>query len=89
MRHHTTVTASRHTLTAIPLVRWIFERNGNAITCEIDMNDEHTCEVAVIPHWDAASSVVEHFDGPMGAMERHAELAVALLEEGWTVTDRV
>jgi len=88
MRHHRPSPVHR-TPTAIPLVRWIFERNGNAITCEIDMNEKHTCDVAVIPHWDAAASVVEHFDGPMGAMERHAELAVALLEEGWTVTDRV
>ncbi len=88
MRHSTTSTASAHS-TPISLIRWIFERNGNAITCEIDMSDRHTCDVAVIPHWDSAAAIIEHFDGPMGAMERHAELAVALLEEGWTVTDRV
>jgi hypothetical protein len=73
----------------VPIVRWIFERNGNAITCEIDMNQGQTCDVALIPHWDAAASVIERFDGPMRAIERHAELAVALLEEGWTVTDRM
>ena len=73
----------------VPIVRWIFERNGDAITCEIDMNNGRTCDVALIPHWDAAASVVERFDGPMRAIERHAELAVALLDEGWTVTDRV
>jgi hypothetical protein len=84
MRHSTTSTRTAH---AVPLLRWIFERNGNAITCEIEMNDG-TCDVAVIPHWDSSAGVVEHFDGPMGAMERHAELAVALLDEGWTVTDR-
>jgi hypothetical protein len=89
MRHYTVSTGIRPASTTIPLVRWIFERKGDAITCEIDMNEEHTCDVAVIPHWNAASSVVEHFNGPMGAMERHAELAMALREEGWTLTDRV
>jgi len=73
----------------VPIVRWIFERNGNAITCEIDMKEGRTCDVALIPHWDAAASVVERFDGPRRAIERHAELAVALLDDGWTVTDRV
>ena len=71
------------------MVRWIFERNGSAITCEIEMTAERRCDVAIIPHWDAAASIVERFDGPMSAMARHAMLAKALLEDGWTVADRV
>ena len=70
----------------VPLVRWIFERRGNAITCEVDMRETHACDVSVIPHWNAASAFVEHFDGPVHAMERHAELAQELRNAGWVVT---
>ena len=70
----------------VPLVRWIFERRGNAITCEVDMNETQTCDVSVIPHWDFASAFVEHFDGPIQAMERHAEVAQELRDAGWVVT---
>ena len=70
----------------VPLVRWIFERRGNAITCEVDMNETHTCNVSVIPHWNFESAFVEHFDGPVHAMERHAEVAQELRDAGWVVT---
>jgi hypothetical protein len=70
----------------IPLVRWILERRGNAITCEVDMNATHACNVSVIPHWNAASAFVEHFDGPVQAMERHAEVTQELRNAGWVVT---
>ena len=84
----------RHYIDSIPiepapvvhLLRWIFERRGNAITCEVDMNATHSCDVSVIPHWNATSAVVEHFNGPVQAMERHAELAQELRDAGWVVT---
>jgi len=71
-----------------PLLRWILERNGSATTCEIGINEQHRCDVAVVPHWDVDSSFIEQFDGPMRAMKRHAELAAALRADGWRVTDR-
>jgi hypothetical protein len=85
MRHYID-SLSSESVTVVPLVRWIFERRGSAITCEVDLNAAHTCDVAVIPHWNAASAVVEHFDGPIQAMERHAELAQELRNAGWVVT---
>jgi hypothetical protein len=70
----------------VPLVRWVFEQQGNAITCEVDMEKTHAYDVSVIPHWNAAAALVEHFDGPVQAMERHAALAQELRDAGWVVT---
>jgi hypothetical protein len=86
---HTKPSPFSHTPAAIPVLRWVFERHGIAITCGVDMNEANRCDVSVIPHWDLASCAVEHFDSPMAAIARHAELSLALREEGWVVTDRV
>jgi hypothetical protein len=85
MRHYIDSIQSEPT-PVVPLVRWIFERPGNAITCEVDMTETHTCNVSVIPHWNSASAFVEHFDGPVQAMEHHAEVAQELRNAGWVVT---
>lgn len=85
MRHHID-SIPTEPAPVVPLVPWIFERRGNAITCEVDMNETHTCNVSVIIHWKFASAFVEHFDGPVQAMERHAEDAQELRSAGWIVT---
>lgn len=84
MRDHKQSVRSAETA---PLLRWVFERRGSTITCEVDVNDARACEVCLIPHWDVASSVVERFDGPMSALERHAELSRELRAAGWIVAE--
>ncbi len=72
-----------------PILRWVFERDRNAITCELDVRANHTFEVCVVPHWDVSQTVIERFDVPTTAMLRHAEIASELRESGWVLTDHV
>jgi hypothetical protein len=72
-----------------PVVRWLFLRGGNALTCEVDVRANGSYDVFVMPHWDISSVVTEHFDAPTGALLRHAELARCLRENGWVLTDHV
>jgi hypothetical protein len=76
------------TRTATPILRWTFQRNAATLTCEIDAAAGKGFDVCVVPHWDVKSSVIEHFDAPMTALERHANIALQLREAGWAVTDR-
>ena len=83
-------TTSKRFLTsgaARPMLRWVFIRNGRMLTCELDARARHTFDVSLIPHWNISASVVERFGNAVAAMERHAALAGALRDAGWTVVD--
>jgi hypothetical protein len=84
---------SRHSITPSlqpePVLRWIFQRDSQAITCELDVRPNRLYEVCVVPHWDVESAIVEQFDGPTAAMLRHAEIARALRESKWVLTDHL
>ena len=71
--------------TPVPMVRWIFQRGGHLLTCEVDARSRHTFDVSVVPHWDVSSAVVERFDHAVTAMERHAAIAQSLRSHGWQV----
>ena len=43
--------------------------------------------LSLIPHWNVSASVVERFGNAVISMERHAALARALRDAGWTVVD--
>ena len=70
------------------MLRWTFERNDAALTCELDANAPGNYEVSVVPHWDVSAAAIERFDGAVTAFERHAELARYLRENGWQLTSR-
>jgi hypothetical protein len=72
---------------AKPVIRWIFRRNSSALTCAVDLGRDRKYDVCLVPHWDKASTLVEHFDAPGLALLRHAELAQCLRDEGWVLTD--
>jgi hypothetical protein len=66
-----------------PILQWVFHRNLEAITCELDIASDRSYRVAIVPHWDAVAAVVERIDAPRQALLRHAELAAYLRENGW------
>ncbi|HYU77717.1 MAG TPA: hypothetical protein VEK56_01950 [Vicinamibacterales bacterium] len=68
------------------VLRWVFQRDANAITCKLDMNSDRSFEMHIVPHWDVPASVIEHFESPADALLRHAEVARLLRENGWNVT---
>jgi hypothetical protein len=72
-----------------PMIRSVFQRKANAITCELARRGPHSFELYVVPHWAPASAVIERFDIPEVALARHAQMAQCLRENGWMVIDRV
>jgi hypothetical protein len=65
------------------LLRWVFLRGAQGLTCEIRVCGTQTYDVCVVPHWDVASSVVETFNRPAAALRRHAEIAWYFQQAGW------
>jgi hypothetical protein len=71
----------------VRMVRWVFQRGENALTCEVD-HSQSTYDVCVVPHWDVSAAVVEEIDSPTDALQRHAEIVQYLRETGWSLTSR-
>ena len=63
-----------------PMLLWVLQCGANAITCEVDARDDQSYEVCVVPHWDPSATVIERFQTPMLAVERHADIARRLRE---------
>ena len=72
-----------------PMLLWVLQSGANAITCELDARDDQSYEVCVVPHWDPSATVIERFQTPMLAVERHADIARRLRDNGWIVIDHV
>jgi hypothetical protein len=66
-----------------PVLRWTFQKNSDAITCEVDVHASGACEVRTVPQWNPALAIVEGFDCPVEALQRHAEVAARLRDLGW------
>lgn len=66
------------------VLRWVFRRGKQAITCEIDATRGGGCEVCLVPHWNVSASLVESFHTVHEGFQRHAEVARRLRETGWS-----
>jgi predicted membrane-bound spermidine synthase len=69
------------------MVRWVFRRDGRAITCEVNAHGTQAYDVVLIPHWDPSAAVIERFNRPFRALERLASIAQRLRDDGWVVVD--
>jgi len=67
----------------VSLLKWVFYRKEQMLTCEISVNGADSYDVCVVLHWDAGSSVIESFDHAEAAIQRHEELAWYFREAGW------
>jgi hypothetical protein len=79
----------RDTPAPAPMLRWVLQRNEQAITCELDARGTRSYEVCIVPHWNLSAAVIERFDAPTPALLRHAEVSRRLGESGWKVVDHV
>jgi hypothetical protein len=72
------------------LVQWVLRRGNEQVTCQVDVrrNGKTTYEVAVVPHHAIETSTVEATPSSVAALQRHAELALWLREQGWSVARR-
>lgn len=74
---------------SVCLLRWTFQKDGRSITCQVEGNrSASSYDVCVVPHWDIASAVVEGAQTPIGAFQRHAEIAMRLRATGWSLARR-
>jgi hypothetical protein len=64
------------------VLRWLFRQRDRVLTCGISIADA-AFEVVTLPHWDIAHGSMERFTSAREALERHAEIASALREDGW------
>lgn len=71
------------------MLRWVFTRKFAVLTCELDANDTGGYDVCLVPHWDVSAAAIERFDAATSALERHAELARYLRDDGWKLATRV
>jgi hypothetical protein len=77
------------TLDAARLVSWIFQRNGHALTCQVDAGaTPSSYDVCIVPHWDVAAAAIETVKSPVKALRLHAEIVKQLQEAGWLLTHR-
>lgn len=74
---------------ARPVLLWVFRKDQDAITCEVEINAAGTCEVRTVPQWDPSLAVVEPFERAGDALQRHAEVAGRLRDLGWGAADHV
>ena len=66
------------------ILRWVFHRGADALTCAVEAGGRRSSyDVCILPHWNLSEATVEHFDAPVSALRRHAEIASRLRESGW------
>jgi hypothetical protein len=67
------------------MLRWLFTKGHRVLTCEVRIDQRGTFEVSVLPWWNVSQAIVEGYSGATDAMRRHAEIAAAFGQAGWTV----
>jgi hypothetical protein len=68
------------------LLRWIYARRGERLTCELALDDTSLqYDLRTRPGYSPGSIRVEKFADVIQALERHGNLETSLLDEGWTL----
>ena len=68
------------------LLRWVFQRGNNRITCRVDQRlEDRTFTLTLLPHSRTGIGVAETFNSVWSAFQRHATIASELRRTGWTL----
>ena len=68
------------------IVRWIFQRGNELLTCRVDQeSDRSSYTLSLVPNSNVDAAVVEMFESGIVALQRHAGMAAQLRELGWTL----
>ena len=70
------------------VVRWVLSTGRASVACEVEMNPDASFDLRVVPSWRTGATLVERFSTAVPAIKKHAQVAGALRDLGWTVTDR-
>jgi hypothetical protein len=67
------------------LLRWIFQRGHQRLTCRVDQQPGTGFTLSLVPHAPAALGIAETFTTAWSAFQRHAMIASELRGAGWTL----
>jgi hypothetical protein len=67
------------------LLRWIFQRGNQRLTCRIDQRPETGFTLSLVPHSPRSIGIAETFTSAWSALQRHAMIATELRGAGWTL----
>jgi hypothetical protein len=67
------------------LLRWIFQRGNERLTCRVDQQPGTGFTLSLVPHTTAALGIAETFTSAWSAFRRHAMIASELRGAGWTL----
>lgn len=88
MRTHTSARSCAKAET-VCLIRWVLQRGGEILTCQVDAHVHRAAyDVSIVPHWDVNAASIEVLATPGRAFQRHAEIAMRLRDADWFVTAR-
>lgn len=70
----------------VRLLRWVFSRGTELLTCELALSDDDTSyELRTVTALRPASPSTERFADATAAFERQCALEGSLLNDGWTL----
>ena len=68
------------------IVRWVFQQGNDLVTCSVDQHaDAASDAVSIVCNGRTDAAIVERCDSNLVALQRHADIAVALKDRGWTL----
>ena len=67
------------------LLRWIFQRGNQRLTCRIDQQPETGFTLSLVTHSPRSIGIAETFTSAWSALQRHAMIATELRGAGWTL----
>jgi hypothetical protein len=88
MNTHATAQMQSGSRDTVPMICWMFQRRDDAVTCEVDFDARRSRYDLYVtsPRGSSDDPFVERFDRASAALQRHAEIASMLRQEGWTVS---
>lgn len=68
------------------LLRWIFERGNQRLTCRVDQRPgDQTFTLSLVTNSMSGAGIAETFTSAWSALRRHAMIASELRRAGWTL----
>ena len=70
------------------MVRWVFQQGNNLVICAVHREAEGSSYAVSVACNGPTGAIVERCDSGVIALQRHADIAAALRDRGWTLLAR-
>jgi hypothetical protein len=67
------------------VLRWVFRRDLETVTCELKVVDDDYLELRTVPPHPVVNRGLERFTDGCQAVRRQSEVHAALVGDGWTL----